>query len=111
MHLALRPLPRGSGVRFVDEASLDSLPAPYHSLVRTHVLEKAHLGPLTGSPIDDVEIALLSGRAHLKHTEGRAIFARPATAPSAKGSSRDAANSWSPITPSPCGWKRGLWAR
>lgn len=70
VHLALRPLPRGSGVRFVDEASLDSLPAPYHSLVRTHVLEKAHLGPLTGSPIDDVEIALLSGRAHLKHTEG-----------------------------------------
>jgi len=70
VHLALRPLPRGSGIVFKDEASLDKLPAPYHSLVRTHVLEKQHIGPLTGSPIDDIEIALLSGRAHLKHTEG-----------------------------------------
>ncbi len=70
VHLELRPLPRGSGISFADEASLDLLPAPYHSLVRTHVLEKQHIGPLTGSPLDDVEVCLLKGKAHLKHTEG-----------------------------------------
>ena len=32
--------------------------------------EKQHLGVLTGSPITDIEIRVLAGRAHLKHTEG-----------------------------------------
>ena len=32
--------------------------------------EKEHLGVLTGSPITDMQITLLIGRAHQKHTEG-----------------------------------------
>ena len=36
----------------------------------THLGEKQHLGVLTGSPITDMEIVLLAGRAHEKHTEG-----------------------------------------
>lgn len=31
---------------------------------------KTHIGVLTGSPITDVEITLVSGKAHAKHTEG-----------------------------------------
>ena len=38
--------------------------------IRTHVFERAHPGVLTGSPLCDVRIRLIAGRAHLKHTEG-----------------------------------------
>ena len=33
-------------------------------------MEKQHLGVLTGSPITDMKITLVAGRAHVKHTEG-----------------------------------------
>ena len=36
----------------------------------THLGEKEHLGVLTGSPITDMKITLIAGRAHPKHTEG-----------------------------------------
>lgn len=36
----------------------------------THLAEKQHLGVLTGSPITDMKITLVSGKAHVKHTEG-----------------------------------------
>lgn len=70
VHLLLSPGSPGSGITFRSECSQDELAASWQSLIRTHVLEKQHLGVLTGSPLTDVEITLLSGRAHLKHTEG-----------------------------------------
>ena len=33
-------------------------------------MEKTHIGVLTGSPITDMKITLVSGRSHIKHTEG-----------------------------------------
>ena len=36
----------------------------------THLEERVHKGVLTGSEITDMKITLVSGRAHLKHTEG-----------------------------------------
>ena len=42
----------------------------WQRLILTHLEEKEHLGVLTGSPITDMEITLLTGRAHQKHTEG-----------------------------------------
>ena len=42
----------------------------WQRLVLTHLKEKAHLGVLTGSPITDMRITLIAGRAHKKHTEG-----------------------------------------
>ena len=36
----------------------------------THLEERMHKGVLTGSEITDMRITLVSGRAHLKHTEG-----------------------------------------
>jgi predicted RNA-binding protein with PIN domain len=38
--------------------------------VLTHLAEKPHIGVLTGSPITDIKMTLVAGRAHLKHTEG-----------------------------------------
>lgn len=70
VHVRLTPGERGSGVRFATECPTDVLESSYQHLVRTHVLEKEHKGMLTGSPLTDVCVTLLTGRAHLKHTEG-----------------------------------------
>ena len=69
-HLRLEPTPRGSGITFSSECSVDDLPINFQNLIRTHVFERIHPGVLTGSPLTDVKITLLSGRHHLKHTEG-----------------------------------------
>ena len=69
-HLLLEPLPRGSGLVFTTACSTDVLEAHYQNLILTHLEEKMHLGVLTGAPITDMKITLLTGRAHVKHTEG-----------------------------------------
>ena len=69
-HLLLEPLPRGSGLVFDTACSTDVLDINYQRLILTHLEEKPHLGVLTGSPITDMKITLLVGKAHLKHTEG-----------------------------------------
>ena len=70
VHLLLEPLPQGSGLVFDSRCSTDVLEAPFQHLVMGHLSEKTHVGVLTGSPITDMKITLLIGRAHLKHTEG-----------------------------------------
>ena len=61
---------RGSGLQFFTAASEDQLDRNWQRLILTHLEEKEHLGVLTGSPITDMQITLLTGRAHQKHTEG-----------------------------------------
>ncbi|MBR4888392.1 MAG: NYN domain-containing protein [Clostridia bacterium] len=70
VHLLLEPAERGSGLRIATACREDDLDRNWQRLILTHLLEKQHLGVLTGSPITDITITLLSGRAHLKHTEG-----------------------------------------
>ncbi len=70
VHLRMTPLPRGSGMRFLSRISVDDLDTNWQRLILTHLAEKTHLGVLTGSPITDIEIEVIAGRAHLKHTEG-----------------------------------------
>ncbi len=70
VHLKLSPGKRGSGILFESACPTDELSSSWQNLVRTHVLEKAHRGVLTGAPLTDVVVTLLSGRSHLKHTEG-----------------------------------------
>ncbi|MBS4785725.1 MAG: TetM/TetW/TetO/TetS family tetracycline resistance ribosomal protection protein [Clostridiales bacterium] len=70
VHLLLEPGPRGSGLQFESRCSEDVLDRNWQRLILTHLEEKTHLGVLTGSPITDMKITLLTGRAHLKHTEG-----------------------------------------
>ncbi|OUP06560.1 TetM/TetW/TetO/TetS family tetracycline resistance ribosomal protection protein [Collinsella sp. An2] len=69
-HLLLEPLPRGAGVQVGTRCSEDDLDRNWQRLILTHVLEREHRGVLTGSPLTDVRITLLGGRAHAKHTEG-----------------------------------------
>lgn len=70
VHLLLEPGEPGSGLQFGTRCSEDELDRNWQRLVMTHLEEKEHLGVLTGSPITDMQITLVAGRAHLKHTEG-----------------------------------------
>ena len=70
VHLLLEPLERGSGVVLDTACPEDVLAGNWQRLILTHLAEKTHLGVLTGSPLTDVKITLLTGRAHVKHTEG-----------------------------------------
>ena len=70
VHLLLEPGKRGSGLKFFSKCSEDELDRNWQRLIMTHLEEKTHLGVLTGSPITDMKITLISGRAHLRHTEG-----------------------------------------
>lgn len=70
VHLLLEPMPRGSGLVFDSDCKEDDLAGHFQRLVLTHLNEKEHLGVLTGSPITDMKMTLVSGKAHLKHTEG-----------------------------------------
>ncbi len=70
VHLLLEPLPRGSGLQFATNCPTELLDESYQSLILTHMAEKTHRGVLIGAPITDLRITLMSGRSHLKHTEG-----------------------------------------
>ena len=70
VHLLLEPLPQGSGLVFDSRCSEDLLDRNWQRLILTHLAERTHRGVLTGAPITDLRITLLSGRAHPKHTEG-----------------------------------------
>lgn len=70
VHLMLEPGEPGSGLQFFTACSEDVLDKNWQRLILTHLEEKEHKGVLTGSPITDMQITLLTGRAHLKHTEG-----------------------------------------
>ncbi len=70
VHLLLEPGERGSGLSFQTACPEDQLDRNWQRLILTHLEEKEHLGVLTGSPITDMTITLLAGRAHVKHTEG-----------------------------------------
>ena len=70
VHLLLEPLPQGSGLVLATRCPEDDLDRSWQRLIMTHLQEKTHLGVLTGSPVTDMKITLMSGRAHMKHTEG-----------------------------------------
>ena len=70
VHLLLEPGERGSGLRIASACPTDQLDLNWQRLIFTHLMEKRHRGVLTGSPITDVKITLVAGRAHVKHTEG-----------------------------------------
>ena len=69
-HVLLEPLPQGSGMAYATVCSEDVLDRNWQRLILQHCQEREHVGVLTGSPITDMKITLLVGRAHLKHTEG-----------------------------------------
>lgn len=70
VHLLLEPGEAGSGLQFDTVCSEDVLDRNWQRLILTHLEEKIHRGVLTGAEITDIKVTLLTGRAHMKHTEG-----------------------------------------
>ncbi len=68
--LLLEPGERGSGLQFASLCSEDVLDKNWQRLIMTHLEERTHVGVLTGSPVTDLRVLLVGGRAHAKHTEG-----------------------------------------
>ena len=70
VHLLLEPLPPGTGIIAESAVSTDELDAVWQSQILSFLMGREHVGVLTGSPLTDVKMTLVAGRAHLKHTEG-----------------------------------------
>lgn len=70
VHLLMEPAEPGSGLQFDTMCPTDTLALHWQRLILAHLAEKAHWGVLTGAPITDIRFTLVSGKAHLKHTEG-----------------------------------------
>lgn len=70
VHLLLEPGEPGSGWQLHSNCSEDVLDKNWQRLIFTHLEERTHIGVLTGAPLTDVKVTLLTGRAHNKHTEG-----------------------------------------
>lgn len=70
VHLIMEPAERGAGIEISATCSEDELDRNWQRLILSHVMEKEHLGVLTGSPVTDIRITLAAGRASRKHTEG-----------------------------------------
>ncbi|MFC6177175.1 GTP-binding protein [Companilactobacillus huachuanensis] len=70
VHLLMQPLPAGSGLVFDTDCSLDVMASNWQHQVLTNLKSKEHLGVLTGSPITDMKITLINGRASNVHSVG-----------------------------------------
>ena len=70
VHVLLEPGAAGSGLVYDTRCSEDLLDRNWQRLILSCLMDRQHLGVLTGSLLTDVRITLMSGRAHLKHTEG-----------------------------------------
>ncbi|MDU1539673.1 MAG: TetM/TetW/TetO/TetS family tetracycline resistance ribosomal protection protein [Paeniclostridium sordellii] len=70
VHLLIEPSTRNSGIIFKSNAHVDDLTIGHQNLIKTHIFEKEHNGILGGYPLTDINITLITGRAHTKHTSG-----------------------------------------
>lgn len=70
VHILMEPAEEGSGLSFAADCDDNILAPNWQRLVLTHLKEREHLGVLTGSPITDMRLTVISGRSHPRHTEG-----------------------------------------
>lgn len=68
--LKLEPGHPGQGIVGKNDCSRETLDINFQSRVMAHISEKEHLGVLTGSPLTDVTVTLLSGQAFYPETKG-----------------------------------------
>lgn len=70
VHLLMKPLKRGEGIKVSSKVGVDELDRNWQRLIETHIKERHHKGVFTGSEITDMEFVIVAGKAHKKHTEG-----------------------------------------
>lgn len=69
-HIEISPNECGTGMTYEADIQEELLARNWQRLILTHMKEKNHRGVLVGAPITDIHLKLVSGKAHLKHTEG-----------------------------------------
>lgn len=70
VHVKLEPGKRNRGIEFESQCHTDDLTIGLQNLIGQHISEREHNGLLTGSPLTDIKVTLLTGRAHNQHTHG-----------------------------------------
>ncbi len=70
VHLMLKPGKRNSGIQVTSKVPRDVLSLNLQRLILSALTERTLPGILTRSALTDVEITLIAGRAHQKHTSG-----------------------------------------
>lgn len=70
VHVKMEPGRRGAGITFTNACHADDLTVGHQRLIEHHLFERDHHGLLTGSPVTDIHFTLLTGAAHIKHTDG-----------------------------------------
>ena len=70
VQLLIEPAERNSGITIDSICPTDLLSLSWQKQIISSLLSYPHRGVLTGSRLTDVKITLLSGKAHIKHTEG-----------------------------------------
>ncbi|MBR0385813.1 MAG: TetM/TetW/TetO/TetS family tetracycline resistance ribosomal protection protein, partial [Erysipelotrichaceae bacterium] len=70
VHVLLTPLPPDSGIRIRSIVPEDDLARHWQAQIINALKSTEHVGILTGSQLTDVDICVVAGRAHEKHTEG-----------------------------------------
>jgi elongation factor G len=63
-YLTVEPLPRGSGIEFVDEIVGGAIPRNLIPAVEKGVQESCETGPLAGFPVVDVRVRCIDGKHH-----------------------------------------------
>ncbi len=70
VQILLTPNPQGKGITIDNACPENMLDKNYQNLILSHIIEKEHIGILTGSPITDINFTLFAGKSHLEHTTG-----------------------------------------
>lgn len=70
VHVKLEPAERDTGIQFHSVCHTDALSYGHQRVIEKHLFEREHHGLLTGSPLTDLTVTLLTGRAHNEHTSG-----------------------------------------
>ena len=71
VQLLMEPLPRGSGIEVASELSVNYLDINWQKTIIATITEHLPTGVLTGSQLTDIRFTLISGKAHLKHTDSQ----------------------------------------
>ncbi len=70
VHLRLIPLKRDSGLKFDSMCPSTMIPSASQRMILHYLQTSSLTGVINGSPLTDMEIVLVSGKVHEKHTSG-----------------------------------------
>ncbi len=70
VHLLIEPLKTGEGILYELDCREDVLKLPWQKAIMNALKDKEHTGIFTNSPLTDIKIKVVGGKAHEKHTEG-----------------------------------------